>query len=47
MLHYDFNKDLALEANYHHLDVDYGQLGTRASQNSYMLRLTMRHMLFL
>jgi hypothetical protein len=47
LLHYDFNKDLALEANYHYLNIEYGQLGTRASQNIYSLRLTMRHDLFL
>jgi hypothetical protein len=46
LLHYDFNKDLALEANYHHLDVDYNQFGTRASQNIYMLRFTMNHIFF-
>lgn len=47
LLHYDFNKDVALEANYHYVDIDYSQNGTRASQNIYLLRLTMRHMLFL
>ena len=46
LLHYDFNKDLALEANYHHLDIDYDQFGTRASQDIYMLRFTMSHILF-
>lgn len=46
-LHYDFNNDLALEANYHLVHVDYGQSGTRANQNIFMLRLVMRHELFL
>jgi len=45
LLHYDFNKDLALEANYHHVDIDYNQFRTRASQNIYMLRFTMSHVL--
>ncbi len=47
MLHYDFNKDLAMEANYRHVDIDYGQFGTRANQNIFMLRLVMRHDFFL
>ncbi len=42
-LHYDFNNDLALEANYHLVNTDYGQFGTRANQNIFMLRLIMRH----
>jgi hypothetical protein len=46
-LHYDFNNDLALEANYHHVNTDYGQLGTRAGQNIFLLRLVMRHEFFL
>jgi hypothetical protein len=46
-LHYDFNKDVALEAKYHLVNTDYGQFGTRANQNIFMLRLVMRHELFL
>jgi outer membrane protein assembly factor BamA len=46
-LHYDINNDLALEANYHYVNIDYGQFGSRASQNIFMLRLVMRHELFL
>jgi len=47
MLHYDINKDLAIEANYHHVDIDYGQFRTHANQNIFMLRLVMRHDFFL
>jgi len=47
LLHYDFNKDLALEANYHYVDINYGQFGTRASQNIFMVRFVMRHEFFL
>lgn len=46
-LHYDINDDMALEANYYHADIDYSQSGTRAKQNTIMLRLVMRHQFFL
>ena len=47
LLHYDFNKDLALEANYHHVDIDYNVNNTRTSQNIFMVRFVMRHMLYM
>jgi len=46
-LHYDLNDDLALEANYHYVYTDYIQFGTRVEQNIFMVRLVMRHVLFL
>jgi hypothetical protein len=47
MLRYDISDDLALEANYHHVDIDYGQAGTRARQHIFMMRLNVRHQWFL
>ena len=38
---------LALEANYNFTNIEYNYNGTHASQNVIMLRLLMRHMLFL
>ena len=46
-LHYDLNNDLAMEANYHYVDTDYVQSGTRAGQNIFMVRIIMRHLFFL
>lgn len=46
-LHYDINKDLSMEANYHYVDTAYAQFGTRADQNIFMLRLVISHALFL
>ena len=46
-LHYDFNKDVAVEANYHYLHYDYIESQTHLDQNRVMLRLIVQHMFFL